>query len=132
MELMGSIFFYFVIAQTALDERGIAGSFFPPLAIGLSLIVVHLALIPFTGCGVNPARTFGPSMVICMSTSGNCSEVVSSSYWIYWIGPFVAASIVAEFTLWLKKIDREISDEGAVEQQQEVPVKEQAAQDVEE
>ena len=92
IEFMGSFFFYFVIAQTALDKRGVASSMvsssnfsytsedcklngcrltlfflsvavsrfkFPPLAIGLSLVVVHIGLVPFTGCGVNPARTFG-------------------------------------------------------------------------
>lgn len=97
LELMGSFFFYFVIAQTALDKRGVADSFFPPLAIGFSLVVVHVGLIPFTGCGVNPARTFGPSMVVCMDPDGDCGEVVQSSYWIYWIGPFTASFLVAEF-----------------------------------
>ena len=47
---------------------------------------------------MNPARTFGPSMVVCMSSTGNCSAVVGSWYWIYWIGPFTAAWLVAEVT----------------------------------
>jgi aquaporin Z len=51
LEFMGSFVFYFVIAQTALDTRGIAKSMFPAIPIGFSLIVVHLCLIPFTGCG---------------------------------------------------------------------------------
>jgi glycerol uptake facilitator-like aquaporin len=51
LEFMGSFVFYFVIAQTALDERGIAKTNFPAIPIGFSLIVVHLSLIPFTGCG---------------------------------------------------------------------------------
>ena len=51
LEFMGSFVFYFVIAQTALDKRGLAGSMFPSIPIGFSLIVVHLGLIPFTGCG---------------------------------------------------------------------------------
>lgn len=73
LEFMGSFIFYFVIAQTALDKRGIASSMFPAIPIGLSLVVVHVGLIPFTGCGVNPARTFGPSMITCMG--GRCDEV---------------------------------------------------------
>lgn len=45
IEFMGSFFFYLVIAQTALDKRGIAGSFFPAFPIGFILIVVHICLI---------------------------------------------------------------------------------------
>ena len=45
LEFMGSFFFYFIIAQTALDKRGVAGSKFPAIPIGFSLIVVHICLI---------------------------------------------------------------------------------------
>lgn len=45
LEFMGSFFFYFVIAQTALDKRGIATSNLPAIPIGFSLIVVHICLI---------------------------------------------------------------------------------------
>ena len=56
LEFMGSTIFFFVIAQTACDNRGIASSLFPAIPIGFSLVAVHCFLIPFTGCGVNPAR----------------------------------------------------------------------------
>lgn len=99
LEFMGSFIFYFVIAQTALDKRGVAKTSFPAIPIGLILVVVHVCLIPFTGCGVNPARTFGPAMVTCMGMgSEHCSNVVGSWWWIYWVGPFAAAFCVAEVT----------------------------------
>ncbi|CAB9525932.1 Lens fiber major intrinsic protein [Seminavis robusta] len=98
LEFMGSVVFFFVIAQTALDKRGIADSMFPAIPIGFSLVVVHICLIPFTGCGVNPARTFGPSIVVCMA-GGDCEAVMGDAYWIYWIGPFLASWAVAELTL---------------------------------
>ena len=98
-EFMGSFVFFFVIAQTALDKRGIATSMFPAVAIGFSLVCVHCFLIPFTGCGVNPARTFGPAMIVCMT--GSCDEVIDSSWWIYWVGPFAASYFVAEATEWI-------------------------------
>ena len=103
LEFMGSFFFFFVIAQTALDKNGIAQSFFPAIPIGFSLIVVHICLIPFTGCGVNPARTFGPSMVVCMA-GGDCGAVLGDWYWIYYVAPFAAAWAVAEVTL-LMQVD---------------------------
>jgi aquaporin Z len=98
LELMGSFFFYFVISQTALDQNGIAKTSFPAIPIGFSLVVVHICLIPFTGCGVNPARVFGPAMITCMSEEGDCIGVVGDWWWIYYIGPFLAAFLVAEIT----------------------------------
>ncbi len=98
LELMGSFFFYFVISQTALDSNGIGDTNLPAIPIGFSLVVVHICLIPFTGCGVNPARTFGPAVVTCMSPDGDCDAVVGEWWWIYYIGPFCAAFLVAELT----------------------------------
>jgi len=104
IELMGSFMFFFVIAQTACDERGTATSLFPAIPIGFVLIVVHICLIPFTGCGVNPARTFGPSMITCMyGDESKCDAVAHTEwYWVYYIGPFLAAFFVAEVTLWME------------------------------
>ncbi len=102
LELMGSFFFYLVISQTALDSKGIADTSFPAIPIGFSLVVVHICLIPFTGCGVNPARTFGPAIVTCMSMTGDCEAAVGDWWWIYYMGPFVAALLVAELTSLLK------------------------------
>lgn len=113
LEFLGSFFFYFVIAQTALDKRGIATSNLPAIPIGFSLIVVHVCLIPFTGCGVNPARTFGPSAVTCMA-GGDCEAVAGSWYWIYYIAPFFASYCVAELTL-IMEMDVGEPTDGATE-----------------
>lgn len=128
IEFMGSLFFYFVIAQTALDKRGIANTPFPAIPIGLVLVVVHILLVPFTGCGVNPARTFGPSMVTCMASSDACPDVAGSWYWIYFIGPFLAAFAVAELTN-LLSMD---CDEGGEGEEVKESAKDGAALDSEE
>lgn len=46
---------------------------------------------------MNPARTFGPSIVVCMA-GGDCAGVMQSHYWIYYAAPLAAAWAVAELT----------------------------------
>ncbi len=54
-----------------------------PFAISLTLVVIHLASIPFSGASVNPARSLGPALI-----AGDLSQV-----WIYLTAPFVGAAI---------------------------------------
>ena len=122
-ELIGSTVFYFVISQTALDKRGIATTAFPAIPIGLILVVVHICLIPFTGCGVNPARTFGPSALTCLlADKETCGEVIDGEwYWIYYAGPFLAAIIVAEITTWMSLEFGETEQQQVAEPARESP-----------
>ena len=66
-------------------EKG-AGKF-AGLAIGLSLILVHLACIRYTGTSVNPARSIGPALF-------QGGEALSQ-LWIFIIGPFIGAILSA-------------------------------------
>ena len=76
--LMTSIF------GTAVDARGQAvkiGGF----GIGLTVAFDILAGGPVTGASMNPARSFGPALVM-----GNFSW-----HWIYWLAPIAGASVAA-------------------------------------
>nr|QIE08067.1 aquaporin 1 [Sinonovacula constricta] len=73
--------FTFILVMSILgctdNNRPMFGS--PAVGIGITITVVHLAAIPFTGASMNPARSLG-------------SAVVSDFYenhWIYWVGPIV-------------------------------------------
>ncbi|KAF7706851.1 hypothetical protein HF521_020105 [Silurus meridionalis] len=85
-----------VLAVTDKRRRDVAGSI--PLAIGLSVALGHLMAISFTGCGINPARSFGPAI---LSIKDNGLE----NHWVYWVGPMcggVAAAFVYDFLLYPK------------------------------
>ncbi len=51
--------------------------------IPAALVVIHFALVPFTGSSVNPARSIGPALV-----GGDVAAL-----WIYLVGPVVGGLI---------------------------------------
>lgn len=60
---------------------------FAGLAIGLSLVLVHLACIRYTGTSVNPARSIGPALFQGGSALANL--------WIFIVGPLVGGALAA-------------------------------------
>jgi aquaporin Z len=59
-----------------------------PLAIGLSLTLIHLISIPVTNTSVNPARSTGPAIFV----GGDALKQL----WLFWIAPLLGA-VVAGF-----------------------------------
>ena len=55
-------FVFVLVVLGATSKTNGATNNFAGLAIGLSLILVHLACIRFTGTSVNPARSIGPAI----------------------------------------------------------------------
>jgi aquaporin Z len=75
LELICSAIFVAVILQVTRSNRYGASAL---VAIPLTLFAIHVALIPFTGSSVNPARTFGPDLV---------GATAWSDIWIYLLAP---------------------------------------------
>jgi glycerol uptake facilitator-like aquaporin len=102
LEAIATFFLAFVIFGTAVDPKAprIGG-----LAIGLTIAADILAIGPFTGASMNPARSFGPAVA-----SG-----IFEAQAVYWIGPLIGAVAAALLydTLFIRR-DREPVDHGAV------------------
>lgn len=77
--------FVLVVLGTT-DEKVGAGNF-AGLAIGLSLILIHLVGIHFTGTSVNPARSLGPAIFVGGDALANV--------WVFFCGPFIGALCAA-------------------------------------
>lgn len=56
LEVFGTIFLILTVLATIDESRGHAPSYLQPLAIGLAILVMHIFLIPFTNCAINPVR----------------------------------------------------------------------------
>lgn len=84
-EIVLTALFVLVVLGTT-DEKVGAGNF-AGLAIGLSLILIHLVGIHYTGTSVNPARSIGPALF----EGGKAL----SELWVFIVGPFVGACVAA-------------------------------------
>lgn len=84
-ELIFTFIFVLVVLGTTDEKKG-AGNF-AGLAIGLTLVLVHIACIPITGTSVNPARSIGPA--IFAAIEGNCQPI--SQVWLFIVAPFIGA-----------------------------------------
>jgi aquaporin Z len=54
----------FLVVILGVTQEGTMTSDFAGLAIGLTLVMIHLVGIPITGTSVNPARSIGPALFV--------------------------------------------------------------------
>lgn len=60
---------------------------FGGLAIGASLVFIHLVSIPVTNTSVNPARSLGPAVFV--------GGAALNQLWLFWIAPILGAILAA-------------------------------------
>jgi aquaporin Z len=68
---------FLVVILGSTDTRAPAG--FAPIAIGLSLTLIHLIAIPVTNTSVNPARSTGPALMV--------GGWALAQLWAFWVAP---------------------------------------------
>ena len=86
VEIVLTALFVLVVLGATSKTNGATNNF-AGLAIGLSLILIHLVGIHFTGTSVNPARSIGPALF----EGGKAL----SELWVFIVGPFIGGAIAA-------------------------------------
>ncbi|KAK4780524.1 hypothetical protein SAY87_016630 [Trapa incisa] len=90
-EIIGTFVLVYTVFSATDPKRNARDSHVPvlaPLPIGFAVFMVHLATIPITGTGINPARSLGAAVIFN-------KDKIWDDQWIFWVGPFVGAAIAA-------------------------------------
>ncbi len=76
--------FIFLVAILGSTQK-VAAAGFAGLAIGITLVVIHIFGIRITGVSVNPARSLGPALLV--------GGKALSQVWLFFVAPFLGALI---------------------------------------
>nr|ADJ57599.1 plasma membrane intrinsic protein PIP2;1 [Fragaria chiloensis] len=90
-EIIGTFVLVYTVFSATDPKRNARDSHVPvlaPLPIGFAVFMVHLATIPITGTGINPARSFGAAVIYNQDKAWD-------DHWMFWLGPFIGAAIAA-------------------------------------
>ena len=109
--------FIFVLVILGVTDSKFKHGSFAGIVIGLSLVLVHILGIGFTGTSVNPARSIGPAIL--------AGGAALRSLWIFVAGPLAGGALAA---LVYKAITKAKAEKAVVE---EAPA-EEAGEDTEE
>ncbi len=86
----------FTIFMLAAEKH--RATFIAPVGIGLSLFIAELMGVYYTGGSLNPARSFGPCVVL---------HSFYSYHWIYWVGPILGSLLASGFYMFIKALEHE-------------------------
>lgn len=84
-EIVFTCIFVYVVLRTTDSENG-AGNF-AGLAIGLTLVLIHIVCIPITGTSVNPARSIGPAIFE--------GGTALAQLWVFIVAPLIGGALAA-------------------------------------
>lgn len=91
--VMTFLFIFVILGTTSKFGNGAMAG----LAIGITLMLIHLVTIPVTGTSVNPARSLGPAVF--------AGGKALSQLWLFIVAPIVGAVIAA--LVWRFGFDKE-------------------------
>lgn len=79
--VLTAIFLFVILGTTSKVGNGTMAG----LAIGFTLLLIHLVAIPVTGTSVNPARSFGPAIL--------AGGQALSQLWLFIVAPILGAIV---------------------------------------
>src|SRR5260370_35253077 len=92
MEVTMTMMFLFIIMGAT---HGKAPAGFAPLAIGLTLVMIHLVSIPVTNTSVNPARSTGPPLFV--------GGWALPQLCLFWVAPLIGGALGGVIYRWLSE-----------------------------
>ncbi len=81
--VMTFLFLFVILAVTSKFGNGTMAG----LAIGITLVLIHLVAIPVTGTSVNPARSLGPALF--------AGGKALAQLWLFFVAPILGAVLAA-------------------------------------
>lgn len=76
--------FLFLVVILGSTQKSAPGAF-AGLAIGFTLVLIHIVGIQVTGVSVNPARSFGPAIIV--------GGTAVSQLWLFIVAPLIGAAL---------------------------------------
>ncbi|KAF4304589.1 Major intrinsic protein [Botryosphaeria dothidea] len=101
IEMFLTAMLVFTIFMLAAEKH--KSTFLAPVGIGLALFIAEMSGVYFTGGSLNPARSFGPDVVL---------HTFDSYHWIYWIGPFLGSLLAVVLFRLIKTLEYETANPG--------------------
>ncbi|TPG63834.1 aquaporin Z [Pseudomonas arsenicoxydans] len=84
VELISTLIFVFIILRVTAPGAAVG---FAPLAIGLTLPLIHFISIPVSNTSVTPARSTGPALF--------ADDAYLSQLWLFWLAPIAGGVLGA-------------------------------------
>ncbi|MGY2291707.1 aquaporin Z [Pseudomonas sp. SDO528_S397] len=84
VEAVATFFLVFIVMRVTAPG---AAAGFAPIAIGLTVTLIHLVAIPVTNTSVNPARSTGPALF--------AGGAYLTQLWVFWLAPITGGVIGA-------------------------------------
>jgi aquaporin Z len=84
---------FLIVIVSVTSKKAAPG--FAPIAIGLTLVFIHLAAIPVSNASVNPARSTAAAIF--------GGSVALQSLWLFWVAPIAGGVIGGWIGRWLQE-----------------------------
>ncbi|KAB2569374.1 Aquaporin-1, partial [Lasiodiplodia theobromae] len=101
IEMFLTAMLVFTVFMLAAEKH--KGTFLAPIGIGLAMFIAELSGVYFTGGSLNPARSFGPDVIM---------HTFDGYHWIYWVGPALGSLLAVVLYRLIKTLEYETANPG--------------------